>query len=177
MACRATLVLALATSRLTAAIDDVPNGFGLPPPPPPDPCIWSPPGHPEIKYDLTPFEMVGDVDIMGKDSEHFFVHVCGVTQRTCPSTEVSDPAGINTWSSGGGQATCAAIGSFKTGTWSLQVPTNPAGGAQLSYTGGDTAPNSGGQMVPRSATIVFKCGSSETPIGVSAAEVPIHSLH
>ena len=31
--------------------------------------------------------------------------------------------------------------------------------------------------MPRSATIVFKCGSSETPIGVSAAEVPIHSLH
>jgi hypothetical protein len=175
---RVPMLLALTTLHLAvAAAADVPDGFGIPPPPPPDPCIWSPPGHPEIKYDLTPFESAGDVDVPGKNSEHFFVHVCGTTQRTCATTQVSDPAGINTWSSGGGQATCAAIGSFATGQWQLQVPGNPGGGAQLSYTGGDPSLNPQGQSVPRSATIVFKCGNSEMPYGVSAAEVPIHSLH
>ena len=161
----------------SAVVADSEENFGVPPPPPPNPCKWSPPGHPEIVYDLSPFERVGDIDVPGTNGEHFFVHVCGAPTRRCEFTEVEDPAGINTWVSGGGEATCAAIGSSKTGTWALTLPSKPESGVQLSYTGGDPAFNAQGQAIQRSATIVFKCASSEVPIGVSAAEVPIHSLH
>lgn len=157
--------------------------LGVPSPPPPNLCIWSPPGHPEVTYDLTAFEPYGDVDIPSAagDNAQFYVQACGMptrrcTQSECPDCDVTDPAGVNTWSAPG-QDSCAAIGAFSTAVWSLQNPSDPAGGAQISYTGGDQAQSSSGQTVRRSATVIFKCGGSNGPTGVSAAEVPIHSLH
>ena len=141
--------------------------FGVPSPPPPQfiPCEWSPPGHADIKYDLSGLQQAhNDLQLQkqGDVGSKFYVRVCAppshrCTAQSCPDCTVHTPAGTNVWSSGGGEDTCAAIGSLHDHTFSLQDPLRPAGGVKMQFSGGD-----GG----RSATISFLCSGNG---GIQAA--------
>jgi hypothetical protein len=153
-------------------------GTHPPPPPPAAACLYPVPGYPKIKYDLTPFQLhSGDITVQGKDAK-FWVQVCQQPQRRCDTTTCNDctcddPSGTATWTkTAGSYDTCGAIGSEATAQWSLQDPSDPNGGVQISYTNGDPALDATThQMQPRSSVIKFKCGGGG-PHGVSAKEDP-----
>ena len=139
-----------------------------PPPPPPPvhppphpapavPCIYSPPDHPEIVYNMTSLEKhfaADPIDLMVRGpmnastsnasnaSATFYVSVCNPSHNRCSHTKCATcsptivPAGIMHWSATSGD-TCGALGEFGTAKWALQDPLKPAGGVQISYVAGD----------------------------------------
>ena len=64
---------------------------------------------------------------------------------------------VQTWSSAGDS--CGALGSLTTASWVLANPSKPAGGAKMSFTGGDITGIGGPQ---RSMDLIFACDASQT---------------
>ena len=139
-------------------------------------CKFTPPSDPTVHYDLTPVQALGQLPPIAAASggnSQFFVAVCQqptrkCSQEECQTCDVKDPAGVDTWSAPG--QSCAAIGSLATARWTLQTPSNPAGGAMLHYEEGDQQDGTGPR---RSATLVFQCDPAvETAEGRNAVEHP-----
>jgi hypothetical protein len=152
-----------------------------PPPPPPPPCKYvpDPETNPDVFYDLTPLQMMTeDIRIPGAGTGAWFVlRICQepsrgpCTQSECSDCTVTTPSGVNTWVSGQG-STCGAIGNINAAHWGLQDPSNPYGGVQVNYTGGDPA-----GATQRTSTLRLMCEPSAiVPRGVSAIQVNPSSL-
>ena len=127
------------------------------------PCTWSPPGHPEIEYDFSKLETGQDLTVAGTEgNQRYFLRVCAdtieSTQSCCQSCDHGIVASaVQTWSSAGDS--CGALGSLTTASWVLANPSKPAGGAKMSFTGGDITGIGGPQ---RSMDLIFACDASQT---------------
>jgi len=156
------------------------QGFGVPPPPPAPPsaldCMYTPDAsHPDVYYDLSLAEAALEHDLtfdVSGGGGTINARICrkpvlwGGTcnGHSCESQPcIQDAAGMIVDK----QQKCAATGSLDSFQWSLQTPSNPRGGAQLTYQNGDGS---------RSMTMVFQCDwSVNSPQKGAAVESP--ALH